>query len=170
MREKPLILLVDDENNFLEIIGTKLKTSGFDVETAHSGDEAIRKSTEIMPDLILMDIHMPGMTGTDAALTIKQNDKTKDIKIAFLTSLNDPWPGLAGDRAEASKEMGMADFLKKDDDLDKIVAKVRMLLPSAPTSAVRNGVPPSAQNPAVPIVSSASSSPEDVSKSPNSSA
>ena len=71
MRAKPLILIVDDEENFLEIFSAKLQAAGFETVTAKNEAEAVQKSKELMPDLILMDIFMPpGLTGTDIALNI----------------------------------------------------------------------------------------------------
>ena len=127
-REKPLILLVDDEPNLLEIMSLKLNASGFATALAKNGKEGIAQSAALVPDLILMDIHMPGETGTDAALTIKQNPATKNIKIAFLTSLKDPWPTTSTDKTKLSQAMGMEDFIEKTDDLDVIVKKVREIL------------------------------------------
>lgn len=127
-RAKSLVLIVDDEKDFSEIISVKLKAAGFDVAVAHSGKEAVAKSPELLPDLILMDIHMPGETGTDIALAIKQNPKTAGIKIAFLTSLKDPWPAMMGDRGNVARELGMEDFLEKTDDLDVLVKKVQAIL------------------------------------------
>jgi CheY-like chemotaxis protein len=128
MREKPLVLIVDDEPNLLEIISTKLGASGFDPVVAYSAKEAIDAAAKIHPDLILMDIHMPGVTGTDAALAIRQNPETKDLKIAFLSNMKDPWPAIAADKKDISLQMGMQDFIDKTADLDVIVARVRELL------------------------------------------
>jgi CheY-like chemotaxis protein len=128
MRAKPLILVVDDEPNLLEIISTKLSASGFDVVVAYNAKEAIDAAAKVQPDLILMDVHMPGETGTDAALAIKQNDSTKNIRIAFLSNMKDPWPSVEADRKDVSLQMGMEDFIDKTADLDVIVGRVRELL------------------------------------------
>ena len=128
MREKPLILIVDDEPNLLEIMSTKLASSGFEPVVAYNAKEAIDAATKLMPDLVLMDIHMPGATGTDAALTIKQNPATKDLRIAFLSNMKDPWPSVMADKKDVSQGMGMEDFIDKTADLDVIVARVRELL------------------------------------------
>lgn len=129
MGSKPLLLIVDDDPNFLEIFGTKLRASDFEVVTASSEEEALAQAEKAKPQLILMDIRMPGETGTDAALAIKQNPKIKDIPIAFLTSQKKPWPGFASAENEAvSRELGMAAFIEKTDDLDAIVAKIKELL------------------------------------------
>lgn len=129
MRDRPLILIVDDEENFREIFSAKLSTAGFQVETAKNEKEALEKTKTLMPDLVLMDIFMPpGPTGTDIALNIKQTPETKDIKIAFLTNLKDPWPAVAGDHKNVSKELGMEDFIEKTDDLENVALRVREIL------------------------------------------
>lgn len=129
MREKPLILIVDDETVFLEILSKKLGNVGFDAVTARNGRMAIEVAQKLHPDLILMDIHMPpGPSGTDAALEIKAHPEAKDIKIAFLSSLKDPWPATAIDRDTVAKGLGIDDFIEKTEDWDAIVAKVKEIL------------------------------------------
>lgn len=129
MRTKPLILVVDDEESFREIFSLKLRSAGFDVDTAKDEAETLKKSKEIMPDLILMDIYMPpGPTGTDIALNIKQSQETKDLRVAFLTNLKEPWPAISGDHKKISQELGMEDFLEKTGDLDVLVKRVNEII------------------------------------------
>jgi CheY-like chemotaxis protein len=128
MREKPLILIVDDEHDLREIMSMKLTASGFDAVVAFNAKEAVDAAKKVHPDLILMDIHMPGESGTDAALTIKQDPETKDIKIAFLSNLKDPWPQTMSPRENLTKALGMEDFIDKTEDLDVTVTKVREIL------------------------------------------
>lgn len=129
MREKPLILVVDDEKDMLEIMSQKLASSGFDPVVAFDAKEAIDAAGKLRPDLILMDIHMPGESGTDAALDIKQNPATKDLRIAFLSSLQDPWPAVVqSDRDKLTKDLGMEDYIEKSADLNIIVDKIREIL------------------------------------------
>ena len=128
MRQIPLILVVDDEHDLLEIMSTKLGASGLDTVVAYNGKEAIDAAKKVHPDLILMDINMPGETGTDAALAIKQDDATKDIKIAFLSNLKDPWPKTWSDRDKIAKSLGMEDYIDKTGDLNATIAKVREIL------------------------------------------
>lgn len=125
---KARILIVDDEKNFLEIMSTKLKSAGYDTATAKNGKEAVEQARAFVPDLILMDIYMPDESGTDIALSIKQDPKTRDMRIAFLTSLKDPWPAMAGEKDKIARELGMEDFIQKTDDLDVIAKKVGELL------------------------------------------
>ncbi|MGC9599536.1 MAG: response regulator [Minisyncoccia bacterium] len=129
MREKPLVLIVDDEHELLEIMSVKLGASGFDPVVAYNAKEGVDAAAKLHPDLVLMDVRMPGgETGTDAALAIKQNPETKDIKIAFLSNLKDPWPATQGDRDRLAKGLGMEDYIDKTADLNVIVARVREML------------------------------------------
>jgi two-component system alkaline phosphatase synthesis response regulator PhoP len=129
MRTKPLILIVDDEHELLEIMSIKLMGSGFDTVVAYNAKEAVDASKKVHPDLILMDIQMPGgESGTDAALEIKQNPDTKDIKIVFLSNLKDPWPQTFSPRNALAKDIGAEDYIDKTGDLDTTVAKIREVL------------------------------------------
>jgi CheY-like chemotaxis protein len=134
MREKPLVLLVDDEEDFLEIFSTKLTASGFDVVVVHSAAGAIHTAEKIQPDLVLMDISMPEQTGTDAAIALKHDEATKNIKIAFLSSMKDPWPRTVTPRNDLAKQLGVEDFIDKSDDLDVIAKKVREIIDRPPKS------------------------------------
>ena len=153
-RSKPLILVVDDEENFREIFSAKLKAAGFDVDTAKNEAEALAKAHDL-PDLILMDIFIPpGPTGTDIALNIHQAPETKDVRIAFLTNLKDPWPAINGDHKKVSEELGMIDFLEKTGDLDVLVKKVNEILArgaQSPTSSVPTNQPPAPADPIPPV-------------------
>jgi len=133
MHTPPLILIVDDEKPFAEIMSTKLIAAGYQTAVAHTDQDAIRLASELEPDLILMDIYMPpGPTGTDVALTIKQQPRTKDVRIAFLSSLDQPWHGVTEkDRESLTRALGMETFLDKGEDLEVLLAKVKALLPAA---------------------------------------
>ena len=161
-RNKPLILIVDDEENFREIFSAKLQAAGYDTDAAKNEAEALQKSKQL-PDLILMDIFIPpGPTGTDIALNIKQNPETKDLKIAFLTNLKDPWPAVAGDHKGISKELGMEDFIEKTADLSEVAGKVKEILSrvEAPVSAVQSAATAvAAPNSAAPLGTSSQTSP-----------
>ena len=128
MRDAPVILIADDDVGFQEIVATTLKRNGFLVAEAHDGKEAVEKAVNLKPDLIIMDLNMPGENGTEAILDIEQNPETKDMKIIFLTSETDPWPALKGEAKDVAKEIGAREFLNKADDLSKIVERVKELL------------------------------------------
>jgi CheY-like chemotaxis protein len=82
---KKKIMVVDDEENLLLLIDRLLKTEGFDVVTARTGKECLKILNKEKPDLLLLDVMMPGMNGIEVAESIRSNPKTKNLKIVFLT-------------------------------------------------------------------------------------
>ncbi len=131
MADQPCILIVDDEDAFREIFGAKLSAAGFKIEGASSGAESIEKAKVIKPNLILLDVKMPGMTGAETLLKLKEDPATKDIGVVFLTSLGDPRAemGVLDDvEKKFSKEMGARGYIRKTDDLDTIVDRVKSFL------------------------------------------
>lgn len=81
------VLVVDDEASVLVMLEERLKYAGYDVITAQDGREAIRIAKRENPDLILLDIMMPEMDGTEAAKILEKDPETKNIPIIFLTCL-----------------------------------------------------------------------------------
>ena len=127
-RETPLILLADDDKDFKEIISAKLLAEGFEIAEAANGAEAITKAKSLIPDLVVMDIQMPDVNGTEAVVDIKHTPETKDVKIVFFSSMNHPWPGAKDENPEMAKALGAVTFLQKGQDLDSIVKKFKELV------------------------------------------
>jgi CheY-like chemotaxis protein len=130
MRERPLILLIDDEEIFLEIASTKLQEDGFDTLITHAAEEALRRAEELQPDLVLSDIYMPpGPNGWELALQLRHNPKTRDIPIAFFSSLRDPWMEVSQEAREAiRKELAGIQIFSKMDDVDRLGAVILPLI------------------------------------------
>lgn len=128
MKNPPLILIADDDRDFLEILSAKLLASGYEIAEATDGEQAITKAKSLIPDLVIMDIQMPNVNGTEAVLDLKHTEATKDVKIMFFTNLLYPWPGVKGENDKFAKELGAVHFMKKSDELDSIVAKVKEIL------------------------------------------
>ena len=80
------ILLVDDDVDFITITQAQLQKSGFDVEVAYNGEECLEKVTKNNPDLILLDVMMPGKDGFDVCEKLKTDEETKRIPIILLTA------------------------------------------------------------------------------------
>ncbi|MBI2514754.1 response regulator [Candidatus Wolfebacteria bacterium] len=128
MDKKPLILLVDDEKDFLEIFSLKLQSAGFEVKTAQSAEEALRQLKEIKPDLILMDFMMPEMDGLLAIGRIRSEFPGMNFKIVFLTNYGEPIKeGTEVDKKFAA-ELGAADYIRKSEDLDEVVSRIKQIL------------------------------------------
>ncbi len=128
MRTQPLVLLADDNADFKEIISAKLVAAGFEIAEASDGAEAIARAKALKPDLIVMDIDMPHVNGTEAVLEIKNSPETKDVQIVFFSSMDHPWPGIVEEKDAFAKTLGAVTFLKKSDDLDKVVATIKALV------------------------------------------
>ncbi len=128
MDTTPLILVVDDEPSFLEIISIKLNTAGYRVEVAANGAIGVKKAKELKPDLILMDVQMPVKNGVDAVAELQAKPETKKIKVVFLTSFADSRPDAIDTDTKFAKEIGAVGFIRKTDDLDNILARVKEYL------------------------------------------
>jgi CheY-like chemotaxis protein len=82
----PLILVAEDEREIRDLIAFSLQIAGLQVVAVPNGQEALEQATEILPDLILMDVRMPKMNGIEACRALKLEAKTKDIPVVFLSA------------------------------------------------------------------------------------
>jgi CheY-like chemotaxis protein len=92
------VLVVDDERDIAELARFKLTHEGFEVATANSGEAALEEVARTRPDVIVLDVMMPGMTGWEVASRLKADPETRDIPIIMLTALGiaeEPVPGFA---------------------------------------------------------------------------
>ncbi len=118
VRRTPLILVVDDDEKNRLLIKAFLKAKKYRVETAPDGLTAIALASELQPDLILMDIQMPGMDGIEATNRIKQSPSTCDIPIIAVTAL-----AMVGDR-EMCLDSGAEDYVSKPVKMHELLARV----------------------------------------------
>ena len=122
------ILIVDDNKDLADVYSIKLRAEGFTAVSVSDPEEGLRQAPKLKPDLILLDIVMPKINGTDFFLKLKENSKTKDIKVIFLTAYNDPAPwGQVADKQYALK-IGAQGFLRKEISLDEIIAEIKKIL------------------------------------------
>ena len=116
---KPDILVVDDEPINVKILAAILEANDYQVRSAFSGEECLRRVAEETPDVILLDIMMPGMDGFMVAKTLKESEATCFIPIVMVTALSD-----VKSRIQAL-EAGAADFLSKPADKAELLARVK---------------------------------------------
>lgn len=128
MHQPPIILAIDDESEFLEIETARLRRAGFIVKTTNKVKEGYKIAQEFLPDLILLDINMPEIKGTEALLDFTNNPATQNLKIAFLTNLTAPWPGIKGDPGRFARELGAVELLNKTKDLENLAEHVKEIL------------------------------------------
>ena len=82
------ILVVDDELEILNLLGIELTTEGYEVQKARGGQAAITQALAWQPDLVLMDVLMPGMNGAETVKALKADDRTKDVPVIFLSAIS----------------------------------------------------------------------------------
>lgn len=119
MRQK--ILIVDDEPEVTECLKFALEKENFSTITAISGGEAISLVHEIKPDLLLLDIGLPDMSGMEVCRILKQDKKTASLPIIMVTAFKDLEDKLEG------LELGADDYLTKPFELKELIARVRSL-------------------------------------------
>ena len=124
----PLILVVDDYQDAREMYAEYLQFSGFRVAEARNGNEAVEQAFALKPDLILMDLSLPGMDGWEATRVLKADEATKRIPIVALTG-----HALAG-ASEGARKAGCDSFVTKPCLPDDLVVEVRRML-----NAVKQG-------------------------------
>lgn len=121
--EHKIVLLVDEDHDFSFIIKTKLESKGFDVRLAYSPEEGRQMIEEVRPALVLLDINLPGMSGIDFLRILKKDEQLKDTRVAFFSSLVNPWTKFI-DIHEMSEEMGAVAFIDKAIDLDRLAEQI----------------------------------------------
>ena len=122
-----LVLVVEDYQDAREMYAAYLQFAGYRVEEATNGLEAIEKTLELLPDIILMDLALPKMDGWEATRRLKTDERTKHIPIVALTG-----HALAG-YAEGARQAGCDAFVTKPCLPDALVAEIqRMLANRAP--------------------------------------
>jgi PAS domain S-box-containing protein len=119
---QPRILIVDDERHNRQLLEIMLAPEKFVLQTASSGEDALAMITQDPPDLILLDIMMPGMDGYEVATIVKTNIVTKSIPIIMVTAIDDHDARMRG------LTTGAEDFLSKPVDRAELCVRVRNLL------------------------------------------
>lgn len=117
MQDRPLILVVDDDVPILTLMKSLLKEFGFETVTAGSGESAIATAREHVPDLILLDRNMPGMSGAEVISALRTQPPLRDVPVLILS-------GEPIDHEELAA-MGAVDGVQKPFDVPTLIGRIR---------------------------------------------
>ena len=116
------ILIAEDERDIRNLVAFTLRFAGHEVFAASNGEEAVELAPKVNPDLILMDVRMPRMTGYEACKVLKANAQLKDIPVVFLSA--------KGQESEIHQgmEAGAEEYLLKPFAPDQLTTRVKAIL------------------------------------------
>ncbi len=116
------ILIAEDEPDIRELVAFMLRFAGYEVLAASNGEEAVEAATHNIPDLVLMDVRMPRMTGYDACRIMKANPDLRDIPVVFLSAKGQE------SEIQSGLEAGAEEYLLKPFSPDELTNRVRSIL------------------------------------------
>ncbi|OGO75600.1 MAG: two-component system response regulator [Chloroflexi bacterium RIFOXYC12_FULL_59_14] len=116
------ILIAEDERDIRDLVAFTLRFAGYEVAAAANGEEAVAMASKENPDLILMDVRMPRMTGYDACRILKANPDMKDIPIVFLSAKGQE------SEIQTGMEVGAEEYLLKPFAPDQLTERVKAIL------------------------------------------
>jgi two-component system alkaline phosphatase synthesis response regulator PhoP len=119
------ILVADDDPSILRLLQLNFELEGFEVLTAPDGEEALAKALSSSPDIVVLDVMMPGLDGWEVCRRLKEDETMRDVPVILLTAL--------GQEAERRHglEIGAAEYLQKPFDPDRLVSVVKSTLAGA---------------------------------------
>lgn len=147
------ILVAEDEPDISELITISLEFGGYDVVTARNGAEAVERAHQTQPDLILLDVRMPIMTGYEACEALKQSPETADIPVIFLSAKGQD------EEVEAGLRAGGLDYILKPFAVDRLLERVQEVFDAAARGEQLTGcgdgaeTPPHSSGPSAPRAS-----------------
>ncbi len=118
---KKKILVVDDEPDLLKIACFRLESLGYEIISAVNGQEALDLATKENPDLVLLDVRLPVLSGIDACMQMKNDDKLKQIPVILFTASTQDLKGKAS-------SAGAQDFIVKPFNVDELLEKIKKLI------------------------------------------
>ncbi|MGI0486729.1 response regulator [Pantanalinema rosaneae CENA516] len=122
MKDSPLILVVDDTLSNLELISEALSDAGYEVAIALDGERALKQIPYSLPDLILLDLMMPGIDGFETCKRLKENPQSRDIPVIFMTASSDTENKVKG------FSLGAVDYITKPFQEAEVLARVQLHL------------------------------------------
>lgn len=122
MARRKKVLVVDDERDLVELIGMNLQRNGYEVVSAHDGGTGLELARKQKPDIMILDVMMPGMSGRDVTMALKQDPDTASIPILMLTAKTEETDIIVG------LSMGADDYVTKPFSMKVLMARVGAVL------------------------------------------
>jgi two-component system phosphate regulon response regulator PhoB len=119
---KPRILIIEDERTLVKTLEYNFEREGFEVVASHDGAEGLRKAQTILPDLVLLDLMLPGLNGLEVCRDLRAGERTKDIPIIMLTARAEETDQVVG------FSMGADDYVTKPFSNKVLIQRVKALL------------------------------------------
>jgi two-component system alkaline phosphatase synthesis response regulator PhoP len=124
-RHRPLVLVADDDEDILELVRFRLARSGYETICAHDGTQALALAAERLPDVVVLDVSMPGLDGVAVTEGLRSNELTKHIPVILLTASVNP-----GDVAKGLAA-GAEDYVTKPFSPEMLESRVSAVLKAA---------------------------------------
>ena len=121
-RERPVVLVADDDPDILDLVAFRLERAGYDVVRATDGEQALQLATELHPDLAVLDVMMPKLTGYDVTRRIRADDATNRMPVILLTAR------VQEADVQQGFEAGADDYLRKPFSPQELRARVQAIL------------------------------------------
>ena len=118
------ILVVDDEKEIRELLTEKLRKNDFDAVSAANGHEALMRAKDDLPDLILLDVAMPGLDGYETCQRLRKDEKTKLIPVLFLTGKELDSKSIT----KRLKELDAAGYIVKPSSFSDLLEKIKEVI------------------------------------------
>lgn len=119
---KNTVLIADDDSDLVNLLDTMLSKEGFKILTANDGEAALRQVKDNKPDLVVLDVGMPGKNGLDVCKTLRLEERTRDIPIIMLTARSDEIDRVLG------LELGADDYMTKPFSVRELILRVKKIL------------------------------------------
>jgi DNA-binding response OmpR family regulator len=120
--ERPVVLIADDDPDILELVAYRLERAGYEIVRASDGEEALQLATERVPDLAVLDVMMPKLTGYEVTARIREHEATNRIPVILLTAR------VQEADVERGFEAGADDYLRKPFSPQELRARVQAIL------------------------------------------
>lgn len=124
-RHRPLVLVADDDEDILELVRFRLARSGYDTICAHDGTQALALVVERLPDVVVLDVSMPGLDGVGVTERMRSDESTKHIPVILLTARTNPEDVARGIAA------GAEDYVTKPFSPEMLESRVSAVLKAA---------------------------------------